>query len=74
MQKPVILDNANHSATTIQATSPLLNPTLESQLYIGGGGGVHEPLRSIKPTFQTFGAKQASSLLCSTPHISQQHY
>lgn len=35
MRKPVVLDNGNHSPTTIQATSPLLNPTLESQLHTG---------------------------------------
>lgn len=57
MQKPVILDNGNHSPTTIQAASPLLNPTLEAQLRGGGSACVHERLCSIKPTFQTFGAK-----------------
>lgn len=71
MQKPVILDNGNHSPTTIQTSSPLLNPTLESQLCVGGYVHAHEPLCSIKPTFQTFGAKEANFLLCSTPHISQ---
>lgn len=53
----MILDNGNHSPTTIQAASPLLNPTPESQLHVGGSAHVHEPLCSIKPTFQMFAAK-----------------
>lgn len=74
MQKPVSLNNGNHSPTTIQGTSPLLNPTLESQLHVGGNAHVHEPLCSIKPTFQMFGDKQTNLLLCSTSHISQKHH
>lgn len=61
MQKPVILDNGNHSPTTILATSPLLNPTRESQLHAGGSALAREPLCNIKPAFQMFGARESSS-------------
>lgn len=67
MQRPVILDNGNHSP----ATSPLLKPTLESRQHAHGNAHVHEPLCS---TFQRFGAKQVNFLLSSTPHISQRHH
>lgn len=63
----MILDNGNHSAAAIQASCPVVNPALESQLRVGGCAHVHEPLHVIQPTFQTFGANFSCAALHTLP-------